>query len=230
VPIQGLILCLPRRKRLSNRIRVLFVWNPDSVQLEPLCSRHKGSFLVSDKEVRRLAWMSREKKAKVIDSLEETFSKCSIGILTDYRGLSAHEMTLLRRKLGESGIEYRVVKNTLARFAAERLGWTDLAATFKGPVALALGFGDLVEPARVLTGYIDAEKSVLTIKGGFWGDRLLTSEEVASLSRLPSREVLVASVLGAMQSPIAALVNCLNAPIVGIARVLQARINQLEEK
>ncbi len=174
--------------------------------------------------------MSREKKAKVIDSLEETFSKCSIGILTDYRGLSAHEMTLLRRKLGESGIEYRVVKNTLARFAAERLGWTDLAATFKGPVALALGFGDLVEPARVLTGYIDAEKSVLTIKGGFWGDRLLTSEEVASLSRLPSREVLVASVLGAMQSPIAALVNCLNAPIVGIARVLQARINQLEEK
>ena len=71
--------------------------------------------------------MSKEKKAKIIDSLEETFSRCSVGILTDYRGLSVHEMTSLRRRLGESGIEYRVVKNTLARFAAERLGRTERA-------------------------------------------------------------------------------------------------------
>ena len=173
--------------------------------------------------------MSREEKAKVIQDLEEVFEKCSIGILTDYRGLSVHEMTALRRRLQDAGVEYRVVKNTLARFAAERLGRADLAATFEGPVALALGYGDLVEPARVLTGYIDAEKSVMTIKGGFIGDRLLSSEDVSDLSRLPSREVLVAKVLGAMQGPIAGLVNCLNAPIAGMARVLQARINQLEE-
>ena len=88
--------------------------------------------------------MSKEKKAKIIDSLAETFSKCSVGILTDYRGLSAHEMNTLRRQLGESSIEYRVVKNTLARFAAERLGRADLAATFEGPVALALGYGEIV--------------------------------------------------------------------------------------
>lgn len=173
--------------------------------------------------------MSREQKAEVIHDLEEVFEKCSIGILTNYRGLSAHEMTVLRRRLEEVGVEYRVVKNTLARFAAERLGRTDLAAIFEGPVALALGYGDLVEPARVLRGYIDAEKSIMTIKGGFIGERLLSSEDVSNLSRLPSREVLVARVLGAMQAPIAALVNCLNAPISGMARVLQARINQLEE-
>lgn len=172
--------------------------------------------------------MSKEKKAKIIDSLEETFSRCSLGILTDYRGLTAHEMTGLRRKLGESGIEYRVVKNTLARFAAERLGRTDLAATFDGPVALALGYGEIVEPAKVLTGYIDTTKSILTIKGGFLGDSLLTSEEVLTLAKLPSREVLLAMVFGAMQSPIAALANCLNAPIAGLARVLQSRITQLE--
>ncbi len=172
--------------------------------------------------------MSKEKKAEIIDSLEETFSRCSVGILTDYRGLSVHEMTSLRRKLGELGIEYRVVKNTLARFAAERLGRTDLAVTFEGPIALALGYGEIVEPAKVLAGYISTSKSILTIKGGFLGDRLLTSEEVLTLAKLPSWEVLLAKVLGAMQSPTAALVNCLNAPIAGLARVLQARITQLE--
>jgi large subunit ribosomal protein L10 len=172
--------------------------------------------------------MSREKKARTIDSLEEVFSRCSLGILTDYRGLSAHEMTVLRRRLGEVGIEYRVVKNTLARFAAERLGRSELAAAFEGPVALALGYGEIVEPAKVLADYINTAKSILAIKGGFLGDRLLTSEEVSVLSKLPSREVLVARVLGAMQSPIVALVNCLNAPIAGLAQVLQARIKQLE--
>jgi large subunit ribosomal protein L10 len=172
--------------------------------------------------------MSREKKAKIIDDLEEALSKCSAGILTDYRGLVAQEMTGLRRRLGEAGIEYRVVKNTLARFAAERLGRTDLAATFEGPVALALGYGAIVEPAKVLTDYINTSKSILTIKGGFLGDRLLTSEEVSTLAKLPSREILLAKVLGAMQSPVVALVSCLNAPIAGLARVLQARITQLE--
>lgn len=172
--------------------------------------------------------MSREKKAQIIESLEETFSRCSVGILTDYRGLSVSEITILRRKLGESGIEYKVVKNTLARFAAERAGRADLATSFEGPVALALGYGDIVEPAKVLTDYISTSKSVLAIKGGFLGDRLLTAEEVSTLAKLPSREVLLARVLGGMQSPITALVNCLTAPIAGVARILEARIKQLE--
>jgi large subunit ribosomal protein L10 len=172
--------------------------------------------------------MSREKKAQIIDSLKDSFSKCSVGVLTDYRGLSASEITILRRKLGESGIEYRVVKNTLARFAAERAGRADLAASFEGPVALALGYGDVVEPAKVLTDYISGSKSTLAIKGGFLGERLLTSEEVSTLSKLPPREILLARVLGGVQSPIAALVNCLTAPIAGVARVLQARIKQME--
>ena len=66
--------------------------------------------------------MSKEKKARVIDELQEVFAQCSIGILTDYRGLSTTELTELRRKLRDSGISYRVVKNSLAQFAAERVG------------------------------------------------------------------------------------------------------------
>jgi len=172
--------------------------------------------------------MPKEKKAQIIDSLQQAFSKCSIGVLTDYRGLSASEITVLRRRLGGLGIKYRVVKNTLARLAAERMGRADLADSFEGPVAIAFGYGDITEPAKALADYISTSKSNLTIKGGFLSHSLLTSGEVSALSRLPSREILVARVLGGMQSPIAYLVNCLIAPITGVARVLQARIKQLE--
>ncbi len=172
--------------------------------------------------------MSREKKTEIIDRFKDTFSRCSIGILTDYRGLSNSEITTLRRRLGDSSVEYRVVKNTLARLAAERAGKANLAGSFVGPVAVALGYGDVTEPAKILADYIKTSKSTLTIKGGFLGDQVLTSEEVSTLARLPSREILLAKLLGGMQSPIAGLVNCLSAPIAGVARVLQARIKQME--
>ena len=172
--------------------------------------------------------MSREKKAQIIDSLQEVFSQCNIGILTDYRGLSASEMNVLRRRLRESGIGYKVVKNTLARFAAERAGKDELVSFLEGPVAVAFGYGDITEPAKALTDYIRTSKASLSIKGGFLGDKILTLAEVETLSTLPSREILLAKVLGGMQSPIVALVSYLTIPIKGIIGALQARIQQLE--
>jgi len=172
--------------------------------------------------------MSREKKTQIIEQLQEAFSKCSIGILTDYRGLATPEMTDLRRKLQESGSEYKVVKNTLARFAAARAGKDDLANSFEGPVAIAFSYGDITAPAKVLAGYIRDSRASLSIKGAFLGDRLLTSGDVMTLAALPSREILLARALGQMKSPVSALLSCLTAPLRGITGVLQARIKQLE--
>ncbi len=172
--------------------------------------------------------MSREKKAQIIDSLQETFSKCSIGILTDYRGLDTPQLTALRRRLQGAGGEYKVVKNTMARFAAARAGIEDIANAFEGPIAIAFGYGEITEPARVLANYIRESGTNLGIKGAFYGDRLLTTEEVMTLATLPSREILLARVLGQMNSPISALASCLAAPIRGLIGVLQAQIQQLE--
>ncbi|MFC1994949.1 50S ribosomal protein L10 [Chloroflexota bacterium] len=173
--------------------------------------------------------MSREKKTQIIDELQEDFSKSTVSILTDYRGLTTAEMNELRRKLRESGIEYRVVKNTLARFAITRAGRNELASLFEGPVAVALGYGDIAEPAKVLNEHIRASKSTLSLKGGFLGDRALTQQDVETLATLPSREILLAKVLGGMQSPIVGLVNVLTVPMRDVMGVLQARIKQLEE-
>jgi len=173
---------------------------------------------------------TKEKKAQVIESLQDVFSRCSVGVLTDYRGLTAAEMTELRRRLREAGIEYRVVKNTLARFAAERAGKDELAGFFEGPVAIAFGYGDITEPAKALAAYVQASKVEMTVKGGFLPDRMLSSEDVETLSKLPSREILLARVVGGIKGPLSALVSRLSAPMTGLVWVLNSRIKQLEEE
>jgi large subunit ribosomal protein L10 len=172
--------------------------------------------------------MPTEKKVQIVENLQETFSRCSIGILTDYRGLKTSELTDMRRKLRELGIEYRVVKNSLAQFAAKKAGMDELVGSFKGPVAVVFGYGEILDTARALADYIRTTKSTLSIKGGFLEDRLLSSRDVDTLATLPTREVLISQVMAGIQSPIVGLVNVLSAPIRGVMGVLQARIQQLE--
>jgi large subunit ribosomal protein L10 len=172
----------------------------------------------------------KAEKAQVIDELEEEFAKCNVGILIDYRGLPTPEMNTLRRKLQESGNKYRVVKNTLARFAADKTGKKELVGSLKGPMAIAFGYSDISGTARVLTDYIRDSKVTLNITGGFLGNRLLTAADVETLATLPSREVLLARVLGQMNAPITTLASALASPIRGFVTVLQGRIKQMEGK
>ncbi|HEY90652.1 MAG TPA: 50S ribosomal protein L10 [Dehalococcoidia bacterium] len=172
--------------------------------------------------------MSRAKKTQIIEELQEEISESSIGILTDYRGLTNSQITVLRRKIQESNGSYRVVKNTLARFAAERADKADLGGGFEGPVAIAFGYGDMSEISKTLTDYIRTSGATVSIKSGFISDRVLTAEEIINIANLPPREVLLARVVGGMKSPINGLVNCLASPLRGLAGVLQARIQQLE--
>lgn len=174
--------------------------------------------------------MAREEKVRIVDQLSEAIKNCDTGILTDYQRLSAAEMTILRRKLRQSGIDYRVVKNTLARLAAKQAGRDFLLSSFTGPVAIAFGYDETAEPAKVITGYIQSSNSALSIKGGFLADRLLTMDEVKTLARIPPREVLLSQVLAGMQGPQVALLYCLTYPLRQLSGLLQARIKQLEEK
>ena len=173
--------------------------------------------------------MNREQKAQVVDELKETLSANSNGILTDYKGLSNAELMTLRRKLRDLGIEYRVVKNTLARFAAEKAGMDFLAGSFNGPVAIAFCKDEITQPAKTLTAYIESSDTTLNIVGGFMDNRLLSQDDIKTLAKIPPRDVLIAQVLAGMQAPITGLVTCLSHPIREFGGILQARIKQLEE-
>jgi len=174
--------------------------------------------------------MPREKKVKIVEGLQESLSKCSIGIMTDYRGINTAELNALRKKLREAKVEYKVVKNTLALIAAKNAGLTHTSESFKGPMAVALGYGEINEVAKVLTDHIRTAKSNLKIQGGFLPDKALTAKEVETLAKLPTKVVLISQVLAGMQSPMYGIVNVLAAPMRGFMQVLQGRIQQMEEK
>ena len=172
--------------------------------------------------------MLKQKKEQLIEELTKSLSRCTIAIATDYRGLTAKEMLQLRRRLTAMGIEYKVIKNTLTRFAADKADKKQLEPLLTGPVAIAFGYDDVLKPAQVLREHIRAVGSVLQIKGGILGDKLLTPEDVIALATMPSREVLIARLMGQLQAPLQALHNVLSAPLRGFLNVIQARAKQLE--
>jgi large subunit ribosomal protein L10 len=172
--------------------------------------------------------MIREKKEEKINELAGNLSKCVVAIATDYRGLTAKEMVQLRRQLHQQGVEYKVVKNTLAHFAAEKAGVKGLDQFLTGPLALALSYDDPIKPAKVLMEHIRSAGSVLKIKGGVMGDRILSTADILSLAATPFKEVLIAQLVGRLKTPIYSLHWVLSSPLRGLAGILQARIKQLE--
>jgi large subunit ribosomal protein L10 len=174
--------------------------------------------------------MPTEKKEKAVKSLESIFTKATVGVVTDYRGLKTPELNELRRKLRENNAEYKVVKNSLAQIAAKKTGYNYLENTFKGPVGVAFGYGDAAKTVKVISDHFRTTKSAMKMEWGFLEGRVLNAKELDTLSKLPSREVLLARVLGGIQGPMYGLVSVLSAPMRGLAQVLQGRVKQMEAK
>ncbi|MBR7164586.1 MAG: 50S ribosomal protein L10 [Clostridia bacterium] len=157
-----------------------------------------------------------EQKKEMVNVLAEKMEKAVAGVMVDYRGLTVEQDTKLRNELRAAGVEYAVVKNTLTRFAANRIGYTEFDEVLNGPTALALSYDDVVAPAKVLAEF--AEKNdALEIKAGFMEGKAMSIQEVVALSKIPSKDTLYAMLAGG-----------LNATIAGLARAIDAVREQKE--
>src|SRR6202011_3026576 len=96
----------------------------------------------------------KEQKAEQVELLTEKLKKAKVAVLTDYRGLTVKQMQDLRGKLRTGNVEYRGVKNTLARRAADTAGYKDLDSELKGPVAIAFGYDDVSLPPRLINEFV----------------------------------------------------------------------------
>ena len=151
-----------------------------------------------------------EQKKLVVDSLADKMQKAVAGVMVDYRVLTVEEDTKLRNELRAAGIEYAVVKNTLTRFAANRIGYTEFDEVLNGPTALALSYDDVVAPARVLADFAE-KNSNLEIKAGFIEGKAMSVDEVVALSKIPSKDTLYAMLAGGLNSVIAGLARAIDA-------------------
>ncbi|MER3399488.1 MAG: 50S ribosomal protein L10 [Chloroflexota bacterium] len=172
--------------------------------------------------------MPRPEKVDKVNEIARLLRSAGFVVLTQFSGLSVSEMNELRRRLKEAGAEYRVVKNTLTRIAAEQVGKAELVQFLQGPTAIAFGFGDEVSLARSLVEYERGARGTLKVVAGLMDGRLLTPAEVSILASLPSRSELLARVIGGMQSPLYRLAWAFHSLLAGVVWALDARRRQLE--
>lgn len=171
--------------------------------------------------------MARPEKVAVVEELTEKFKSSAAAIFTDYRGLDVKAITELRRRLRESGVEYKVVKNTLTSLAAKAAEVEGVDALLGGPTAIAFNEKDPVAPAKVLSEFAK-QNDALEIRGGILDGRVIEKSEVETLANLPSREELLATVLMRMQGPIYGLVYVLQGTMQSLVYALEAIRSQKE--
>lgn len=161
-------------------------------------------------------------KAAQVDGLVAQLASANAVLVTNYRGLTVHQLQELRRRLRPKGVEYHVVKNSLFARAAERSGKAGLATLLAGPTAVALGPLDEVDLAR---GVVEETRTLraLRILGAFVAGRALSGEAVAELAKLPPRAQLQAMIVGTLQSPLGTLVSVLVGAHGQLIRVLMAK-------
>ena len=166
-----------------------------------------------------------QQKQEVVKEISGKIKSAKSLILADYRGLTVEQDTELRNALRKAGVEYKVVKNTLTRFAAKENGLEGLDTFLNGPTAMALSDSDPVAPAKVLSEYAKKYEK-LELKVGVVEGKVIDLNGIKALAELPSREVLIARVLGGFNAPISGLVNVLNGNIRGLVVALNAIAEQ----
>ncbi len=158
--------------------------------------------------------MTRARKQEEIAVLKDRMENSEIVVLTENKGLDAKSITDLRLEMRKNGVQFKIVKNTLAKIAAQGTRYEQITDMFSGPIGMATS-QDPVAAAKVAHDFAKGNKK-LVVLGGAYGDMLLDEAGVKQLASLPSLDELRSKIIGLVQ-----------APATKIARVLQAPAQQL---
>ena len=163
--------------------------------------------------------MNREQKAVAIEEIASHIDESDAVFAVDYRGITVAQVAELRATLRQSDATFKVVKNSLTERAADQVGAQSLKEFLSGPTALTFVRGDIATAAKAIADYARATQ-LLPFKGGLMDGAPLDSDQIRSLSRLPSREVLYGQLVGVVASPIGGLVRSLGGLLGGLAIAL----------
>ena len=169
--------------------------------------------------------MPRPEKVEAVAEIKRRLQEAEAVFVAEYSGLTVKEQQQLRRRLRAAEGEFKVVKMTLTRRAAEELGHDALLELLTGPTGLAFSEGDITVTAKALRDFSN-EHARLVIKGALLADEVLPPERVSALPDIEPREVLLAKIAGALKSPLAGMAGLLAA----MPRSLVTMIQQLIDK
>ena len=145
-----------------------------------------------------------ESKKATVEALAEKLQNATAAVFVDYKGINVAQDTELRNQFRAANVEYTVVKNTLTRFAANKIGYSEFDELLNGTTSMACTTGDPIAPARIVSEFAKANK-ILEIKGGLIEGKALSVDELKAFGDLPSKDALIAQVLGTFLAPISSL-------------------------
>ena len=146
-----------------------------------------------------------ESKKAIVDQLSDRIGKATAVVFVDYKGITVAQDTELRNKFREAGVEYSVVKNTLTRLAANKVGFDQFDEVLNGTTSMATTTDDPIAPARIISEFAKKNKNALKIKGGIVEGKVQSVDALNAFGELPSKNALIAQVLGTFLAPITSL-------------------------
>lgn len=173
--------------------------------------------------------MPTEAKAAIIEELTERLRRMRAAVLLQTQGMSVAEITDLRRRLGNSGIDLHVAKNTLLRIASEHANLENLEALLHGQTTIALGYDDEVTVAKAVSDFVRTARipHPPVIKSGILGRSPIKAEQVEALAKTPPRNQVRANVVGTIQGPLSQTYGVLTAPLRDLINTIESRVRQL---
>lgn len=164
----------------------------------------------------------RSEKEQVIAELREKLTKATVAIVAQPKNLDVATVTDLRRQFREKKIEYKIVKNTLAKLAAKGTAAEALDGLLEGPTALILGYEDPVSPAKVLQDFVAKKADRMAVRGAVVDGKLVDAKAVEALSKMPGLQELRSMLAGMVNRPAQMLASVLSQPGRSLARVVDA--------
>lgn len=169
---------------------------------------------------------TKAQKKEMLDGLKDKVSKSKSIVFTKFDGLQVKENEELRNKLKEESSEYCVTKKTLLDLALKDNDLQVDVQGFDGKISTVFGYEDEVAPAKIVDDFKKAHEDNIEFLGGILEGKFLSSEEVAALAKLPSKQELYAKIVGSLNAPVSGFVNALAGNLRNLVYVLKA----IEEK
>jgi large subunit ribosomal protein L10 len=169
---------------------------------------------------------TREQKQRDLEALAQQMQAATAGMLVGFKKLTVAKDQELRRQLREAGARYSVVKNTLARKAAEGTPFEAAAEHFKGVTALALAEGDPVQLSKAISKFVKDNPEVFTFKAGVVQGRVVALRDVEALATLPPKEVMISKIMFLINAQAQRLATVISA----VPRNLAVVVKQVGER
>jgi large subunit ribosomal protein L10 len=172
--------------------------------------------------------MANPAKVAEVEAIAQRIQAAQSMVLADFSGLSVQQMTAFRRTCRAKAVDCRVVKNRLAKLAAENADLAIMKDHLSGPIAIMFGPESQVDPAKICVEFAK-DNEAMEIKGGFLDGEYLDKSQIVALSRILSKDELIGKMMGSINSPLRGLAVTMNGVVGALARVIDAVAKQKAE-